>query len=549
MRGYRASWLGPDLIAGATLAAVAIPEVMGYTSIAGTPIVTGLYTILVPTALFALLGSSRLLVVGGDSATAAILGAGVAGVGIVGLQPGSSEWLALCSLTAVVAGLLLVVARLFRLGFLGDFLSASVLIGFLTGVGVQVAGGQVPEILGTDKDEGGWFAQQWHWMTHLADVHPATLAYGLATIVLIVGFERFLPRVPGAIVAVVGLLVVATITDASSHGVDVVGSIAGGLPPLGLPSGLEWSDVGKVFAMALGCAVIILAQSAATSRSYAMKRGDRADIDRDLVGLAAANLGAGLTGAFVVNGSPTKTAIVDRQRGRSQVANLVVVAITLVVLLFFTDLLAELPKSVLGGIVLVIGIGLVDVTGLRRLISRRRGEFWIALVTALTVVGIGVGAGIGVAVFLSIADVIRRQYGTRGFVVGLRDDGSHVYQDAEPGAQSRPGLIIYRYDSELFFANASRFVDDVESVVTHAPDPVRWLVLDASGIGDVDYSAGLALVGLIEFVEARGIHFAIARADPSLVETLTRYELWQRLPADSIYDHFSGAVTAFEASD
>src|SRR6478735_1052183 len=235
LQGYRRAWLSRDVVAGITLAALSIPETMGYTSIAQTPVVTGLYTVIFPTIVFALLGSSRLLVVGADSATAAILAAGLAGLGIAGLEPSSAEWLAWTSLVALVCGGLLILARLLRLGFLGDFLSASVLIGFLTGVGIQVFTGQIPDMLGIPKGKGGWFEQQWSTLTHLADTSLPTLAFTLGALAIILGFKRFLPKVPGAIVAVILSIILASTLQVSSHGVAIVGPMQGGFPPIGLP--------------------------------------------------------------------------------------------------------------------------------------------------------------------------------------------------------------------------------------------------------------------------------------------------------------------------
>src|SRR3954462_2955455 len=211
LRGYRRPWLATDVMAGATLAAVAIPETMGYTSIAQTPVVTGLYTVIFPTVVFALLGSWRLRVVGADSATAAILAAGLAGLGIAGLSPNSAEWLAWTSLVALVCAGLLLVARLLKLGFIGDFLSASVLIGFLTGVGIQVFTGQIPDMLGVPKAKGNWFEQQWGMLTSIPDTSLTTFAFALGTVLIIVGCKRFAPKVPGAIVAVVLSIVLATV--------------------------------------------------------------------------------------------------------------------------------------------------------------------------------------------------------------------------------------------------------------------------------------------------------------------------------------------------
>lgn len=549
LRGYKAAWLPRDVIAGVTLAAVAIPEVMGYTSIAQTPIVTGLYTILLPLLAFALLGASKLLVVGGDSATAAIMASGLLAAGIAGLNPGSPQWVALCGLTALVCGLLLFMARVLRLGFIGDFLSASVLIGFLTGVGIQVATSQIPDLLGVPKGSGNWFQQQWAWITEVGQVSWPTIAYGAATIGIIFAFKLLLPKVPGAIIAVVGLLILATVTDASSQGVAVIGAIQGGFPPIGLPTGISWTDVPAVLSTAFACFVIIIAQSAATSRSFAAKHGDRADVNRDIVGLAASNLAAGLSGTFVVNGSPTKTQILDGQKGRTQVANLTVVAVTLVVLLFLTNLLTDLPKAVLGGVVFVIGLELIDIRGLIRVSRVRRREFFIALATALTVFIVGVGAGVVLAIALSLLDVVQRQYRPRDFVLGVRGKDGYDYAAAAPGRQTENGLVVFRYDAELFYANASRFVDDVQEIVQGAPDPVRWLVLDCAGISDIDYSAGEALSGLLDWLDTRGVDLVLARPETAVLTALDAYGLRDRIPAERVYADLDTAVHAFPAQD
>ena len=548
LRGYQARWLGADVLAGLTLSAVAIPEVMGYTAITHTPIVTGLYTLLLPLIVFAVFGSSKLLVVGGDSATAAVLAGGLATAGLLGASPGSTRWVALCALTAFVTGVLLLVARLLRLGFLGDFLSAPVLIGFLSGVGIQVATDQIPALLGVARGSGNWLEGQWAWISQLGRVSVPTLAYGLATVAIIVVSKRWVPRIPGTVVAVAGLLVVASVSRASGYGVDVVGTVNGGIPPLALPDGLSLSDMGAVSVTALACVFIIITQSAATARSFAMKAGDHADVNRDIVGLAAANLAAGLTGTFVVNGSPTKTQIVDDARAHTQLANLVVAGVTLVVLVFVTGLLAELPHAVLAGVVFVIGIGLVDGHGLRSIWRRRPSEFVVAVVTALCVVVWGVGVAIVVAIVLSLITVIVRQYNAPSFVLTKRNEGGYDYHRAVAGTQSASGLIVFRFDSQLFFANATMFCARAETVVVNAPDPVRWFILDCAGIPDIDYSAGRTLGDLVRFLHARSIHVILARPEPALLATLDRYGLMAEIRPESIFSDLDAAVAAFTAS-
>jgi high affinity sulfate transporter 1 len=551
LRGYQKSWLSTDIVAGVTLSAVAIPEVMGYTSIAQTPIVTGLYTVIFPTLLFALLGSSKLLVVGADSATAALLAAGLGAAAISGATPGSQLWLAYTSVIAITCGFLLVIARIFRLGFLGDFLSASVLVGFLTGVGVQVFTGQIPDMLGIPKGTGTWLQQQWYMLTHLSSIQWLTFAFAVFTLVCIFGFKRFAPKIPGAIIAVVLSIIISSAIDASSKGVAVVGPVQGGFPPIGLPPGITWSDITEnaatILGIAFSCFVLIIAQSAATSRSFAMKHGDPVDINRDIIGLSGANFAAGLSGTFVVNGSPTKTQILDEQKGRTQLANMTMSLVVLLVTMFFTGLLADMPKAVLGAIVFVIGIDLVDIIGLRRIARMRKGEFIIAVITAVVVCAVGVEQGIILAIVVSILNIIRRQYSPKKFIVTMGGGDTPTYAEATPGVQSAPGLIIYRYDAELFYANVNRFIDDVEKVIDAAPAPVEWLVLDASSIDDIDYSAGAALSGLVDFLDARHITGALARVDAGFLAAMKNYGLDSRIPKDRIYANLVDAYAAFEA--
>jgi MFS superfamily sulfate permease-like transporter len=309
---------------------------------------------------------------------------------------------------------------------------------------------------------------------------------------------------------------------------------------------MSLGDAAKVVPVAFACFILIISQSAATARSFAMRHGDRVNINRDLVGLSAANLAAGFTGAFVVNGSPTKTQILDEQKGRTQLANLTMAAVVLLVTMFFTGLLADMPKAVLAGIVFLIGLDLIDITGLRMIYARRRSEFLIAVGTAVVVFAWGVEQGVILAVIGSILEIVRRQYKPKDFVLGVTGT-QPKFQPATPGAQSEPGLVVFRYDAELFYANANRFVDDVEALVENAPDPVRWVILDAASIDDIDYSAGISLAGLCDYLEAKGITLALARADASLVALIEKYGLRRRFPDARIFPNLSDAVAAFRA--
>jgi len=402
-------------------------------------------------------------------------------------------------------------------------------------------------MLGIPKGSGTWLSRQWNMIANLDQISWPTAGFAAATLVIIMGFKHFAPKVPGAIVAVVLLISVSAATDASAHGVAVVGSVQGGFPPIGVPQGISLSNLATCAGIAFSCFILIIAQSAATSRSFAMKHGQNVDVNRDIVGLAGANLAAGLSGTFVVNGSPTKTQILDEQNGRTQLANLTMSGIVLLVVLFFTTVLTDMPKSVLGAIVFLIGIDLIDVHGLRRIARRRQSEFVIALVTAVVVCAVGVEQGIILAIVASILEVIRRHYKPKDFVVTVSPNGDESYAKAIPGAQSDAGLIIFRYDSDLFYANANRFVDDVEALIDKAPDPVRWLILDAKSVDDIDYSAGVSIAGLMDYLKARQVTFALSGADTGLIDTLRAYDLLDRIGADHLHDSLSEALDAFRA--
>jgi MFS superfamily sulfate permease-like transporter len=303
-----------------------------------------------------------------------------------------------------------------------------------------------------------------------------------------------------------------------------------------------------VLGIAVSCFVLIIAQSAATSRSFALKHDQRVDVNRDIVGLSAANLAAGLTGTFVVNGSPTKTQILDEQKGRTQVANMTMSLVVLVVVLFLTGLLTDMPEAVLAAIVFLIGFGLIDVRGLRRILAARPSEFVIASITAVVVFSVGVEQGIVLAIVLSILEIVRRAYAPKGYVVVLDDHGDVTYVGAEPGNESLPGLLVFRFDARLFFANASRFSDAVLGLVAAAPTPVRWLVLDCSSLGDVDYSASVTLAGLISSLHREGRVFAVAAIDPELLGTLTKYGTLADFDNTHIYSTVEDAVQAFRAA-
>lgn len=550
---YQRSLLARDIIAGITLAALAIPEVMGYTQIVGTPVITGLYTILIPAIAFAIFGSSRHLVVGGDSATAAILYAGIAGLGVSGLQPNTSEWLAYASLAALITAGLLMLARLARLGFLADFISRTVLIGFLTGVGIQVALGQFDGMLGVPAPDvevdrvSGTVLKFWDTLGEVPDASLTTVAVSVGVIATLLVFGRWITAIPGGLVAVVGAIAISWGFDLESHGVAVLGPVPSGLPSIGLPSGVGWSDVVPLLATSASMVLVILAQSAATSRAYAIKYQERFVENNDLVGLSVANLAAGLSGTFPVNGSPTKTEMADEANSKTQVAMISMAITTGIVLLFLTKPLQYMPNAVLSAVVFLIGVKLVKLGAMIEIRRLRLDEFVIAAVTAVVVVVIGVEQGILLAIVLSLFEHVRRHYDAPDAVIE-RDEQENVIEiPVAPGARTEPGLVVYRFGVGLFYANATRLSDDVLALVD-VPEPPRWFVLLADAMDDVDFTGGKTLLELAGQLAERNVVFCIAAGQRVLPE-LERFGVIDAIGADHVFVSLDDAITAFHTAE
>jgi sulfate permease, SulP family len=533
---------GPEIVAGLTLAAIGIPEVMGYTKIAGMPVITGLYTILLPIAIFAVLGSSRHLVVGADSATAAIMAAGLAGMAAVA----SPQYVALAGMLALITAGVLLLARLLRLGFVADFLSRSVLIGFLTGVGIQVAMGQVAGMLGVSDGSGGTIRKFFTALGNIPDASGWTVLTSAFVIAVIVGCRMINKKIPGALIAVVGSIIVSWAADLSAHGVSDLGKVPGGLPDVSWPS-VPFGDVPQLVATAISLFIVILAQSAATSRAYGARYEEHVDENTDMIGLGAANIGAGFTGAFVVNGSPTKTEIADSAGARTQIACLTTAAVVLVVLLFLTKPLQYLPNCVLSSVVFLIGIQLVDIAGMHKIL--RTGhviEFAIATVTAVTVVGWGVEQGIILAIILSILAHLRRSYSPRNAVLSSDSKDDWVSVPVDPVPQARPGLVVYRWGGSLYFANSARFEEQVTGLAEPHRNPVKWLCVDAVAMGEVDYTGGEVLIQVNNELKERGVRFVLAGVGNPIRKVLDTAGVTAAIGEDAYYPSVVDVMQAYD---
>jgi len=516
-------------VAGVTLASMNVPQVLGYTRIAGTPVVTGLYTLLLPLVAFAIFGSSRHLVVAADSATAAIFSSGLSGMA----PSGTAQYMALVGVVALLTAALLLVARLFKLGFLADFLSRTVLVGFLAGVGVQVGIAVLGEMLGIVVGAHRTTAQLAEIYLNISKADGLTLGLSCVLVTLLLIGKRWAPRIPVPLLAVIAGIAASAALDFAGRGIAIIGPVPSGLPSLGIPT-VGWDELARLLPIAVSCFVIIIAQSAATSRVFALRHRERVDENADILGLAAANASAAVSGAFVVNGSLTQTAMGERAGARSQFAQLVAAAVVVLVLLFLTAPLQYLPRFVLAAIVFTIAVGLIDWRGLVEIRSESPGEFLLAVATAATVALVGLEQGILLAIGLSLLRHVRQSYRPHTSVLAPGPTGRWLPVPAVPGVQTEPGLLVYHFGADLFYANENRFTDEVRDLIAHAPAPVRWLVVDAGAITAIDYSAARAVHDLFDDLRSGGIEIIFGRVNAYLRADMDRHRLTAVLDASRL---------------
>ena len=504
LTGYRKEWLAGDLVAGVTVTAIAIPESLGYASIAGLPVQTGLYCALLPAILFAIVASSRQLVVGADSATAALV---AAGAGAVVAASSDTYPGIVAALGLITAGILLLMG-VARLGFLADLISQPVLAGFLSGVGVSLIIGKLPGMLGIEASGTTW-DKLVDTVTNLGDVNGASAVLGVGVVVSMLVMERVLPKLPAALLAVMAFSVLGVLVHAEGRGVAMVGKVPAGLPSLTIPT-FSSGEVARLAATAAAIAMVVLAQSAAVARGFATKNGYRDDTNQDIYALAAANGGSALTGGFAINGSPPRTAAGDAAGSRSQIVNIVMALVIGLVLLFATGLFEYLPSPVLDGVVFAIGVGLVKVAQLRAIKRARLFEFGAALLALVVVAFVGVEQGILIAVLVSLVDRLRRQYQPHDEVLVANGEVAPRLRDRVEAGTSLDGILVYRFGTGLFFENAAHFDERVRGLVSAATVPVRSVVLDAAAMDDIDFTGTEVLRREAEDFADRGIQMFVA---------------------------------------
>ena len=507
------------------------------------PVITGLYTLLLPVVAFAAFGSSRYLVVASDSATAAILAGGLAELA-TGANP---EYVSLAGSVALLTAGLLLLARLFKLGFLADFLSRTVLIGFLTGVGFQVGIAVLGEMLKLEVHGSNPIGQLLQIAQQLPRVNIPTLCLSAGVVAFVLPFRYFAPRFPGALLAVVAAVAASAAFDFAGHGIQVIGPIVGGAPHLSIPT-LNWGLTRQLLQLAGSCFVMILTQSSVTARAYAAKHHQTFDENRDLLGLGVANASAAFSGTFVVNGSPTQTAMVESSGGSSQLAHLSTALMVTLVLLFFTGPLQFLPVCVLGAIVFTIAVGLLDFRGLADLHRKSPHEWVLALATTAAVIVFGVRDGIIVALVLSLLQHIQHSYLPPVGVETRTAEGHWLISPLEPGRMAAPGVVVYWFGSDLFNANVDRFAVQARELAIGSPSRVRWLVVDAGAITRVDYTAGSGLKDLINELAQNEVTLVFAHVSQALRAYLDRLGLTEVIGANRLFETLRECLATYEGN-
>ena len=528
-------------MAGLTVVAYLVPQAMAYATVAGLAPVAGLWASLLPLVIYAVMGSSRYLSAGPESSTALMTAAALAPLA----AGDSGRYAMLAAVLAALVGVVCFAGGLLRLGFIADLLSRPVLIGYMAGVALIMIGGQLGKLTGTVVVGDGFFAEVRSLAAALPHVHWPTLTFSAAVLVVLLLLTRLVPRAPGPFIAVALASAAVAVFSLNRHGIQVIGSVPAGLPAIGI-SGVALSDWGALAAASGGVALVAFSDSVLNARIFAARKGETIDANAELRALGLCNMGSAVCHGFPVSSSASRTALGEMVGARTQLYSLVTLGLLLIVMLFAHGLLATFPTAALGALVVYAALRLIDIAAFRRLAKFRHSELILALLTALAVLSLGVLYGVLAAIGLSILDLLRRvarpHDSVLGFVPGVA--GMHDIEDY-PQAHLEPGLLVYRYDAPLFFANAEDFRKRAMAAVNENPDPVRWFVLNAEANVEVDLTALDAVDQLRQDLNRRGIVFAMARVTWHLREALDAAGLLDKIGADHIYATLPTAVEAY----
>ena len=536
LSGYSWARLRTDVIAGVTVAALALPSAMAFAELAGVPVSAGLYALLLPVVGYAVFGSAPRVVVGPEGTVALLVATALAPLAAAG----SAEYAALAAMLALLVGLVYFVARLVRLGWIADYFSQAVLVGYITGVAVVLILGQISKLVGISSDEDGAIRETLDIVRHISDANGATVAVGAVSLGVLVVADRISKRIPGALVVVVLGIAASWVLDLAAEGVNVTGPVPSGLPSLAVPD-VSRSDLGALTAAAVAIFLVSFSDSILTARSFAARHHEVVDADQELLAFGFTQVAAGVTQGIPVGTSGSCTAVNDDMGATSQISGLAAAGTIAVILLFLTAPIEYLPSAVLGAVIVFAASKLIDTAQWRSLARSSRTEVVIAAITAVFVVTVGVLQAIIVAVVLSIADVIRRAAQPADAVLGWSaEDDRYVDVSDHLDAGVIPGVVVYRIQDRMFFANAHFFKRRLWAAVDGAPKPVRHVILDASFVSDIDASAEVAVREVIGGLRERNIEFHIARATAELRQRLDDVGLTDAIGAD----HFHATVAA-----
>ncbi len=539
LQGYRRAWLTADLLAAITLLVIAVPEQLATSRLAGMPPITGFYAFAAGTLLFVLLGSSPQMSVGADSTIAPLFAVGIARLA----PPGSGHYVDLVGLLAVMVGVLVAMIGLLRLGWIAEFLSAPIITGFLAGVAVIIVVHQLPDLFGLPGTSGSTVHRVTFVVNHLGSTNGWALGIGAAVFAIVVATERIDRRLPGALVGLVGSTVAVAALGLHGHGVAILGTLAHGAPRLGLFD-VSWSAIGSVAPLAGVVALVVVSQSAATTRAFADEGHYEVDVGRDFVGVGAGNVVAGLVGAFPVNASPARTAAVASAAGRTQLTGLGAAAGVLL-LVPAAGLLKDVPLATLAAVLIFIATRIFHVRDLVAIARFDRFEVGLAVVTLLTVALIGVEQGIGVAVGLAILDRTRLSARPQLHVLGrIPDTTSWAPLSINAHAAQVPSVLAVLFATPLWYANAVHFRAQLTASLARAVGTPRLVVLDALGMSDIDYTGSRALAAVLDELDRDHAAFAVARAGEHAREGLKRSGLLARIGEDHLFPSVDEAVRA-----
>jgi high affinity sulfate transporter 1 len=544
VQGYERGWLTKDLVAGLVLTALLVPAGMGYAQASGLPPIYGLYATIVPLVVYAVLGPSRILVLGPDSALSPLIAAAV-----IPAAAGSEEQaVAIAGFLAIASGVLFMLAAVARLGFITDLLSKPVRYGYMNGIALTVFLSQLPKLFGFSTDAQGVVPELRAFLRGVldGDTNTAAVIIGLACLAVIFACKRWWPKIPGVLIAVVGATVaVGVFSLAERHDVAVVGSVPRGLPAFEIPR-IGDADLEILMAAAVGIALVSFADTSVLSRTFAIRGGYRVDPNQELVALGAANAATGFFQGFPISSSASRTPVAEAAGAKTQVTGLVGAITIALLLLFFPNLVRNLPDAALAAVVISAAIGLVEVRGVRKLYRMRKSEFVLSAACFLGVTAFGVIEGILIAVGLALLDFIRRAWRPYDAVLG-RVDGLKGYHDVSryPDAKRIPGLVLFRWDAPLFFANAEVFADRVREAVASSPAPARWIVVAAEPLTDLDTTAADVLRDLDGDLAAAGVDLRFAEMKDPVKDKLKQYALFDRFGAAHFYPTVGTAVSAY----